>query len=80
MAILQVWRNWMKSYSEKRRDESPAERLGLREGKLRVEELLRRRLFPGLVGLPERLMRYYRREIRTRRIPNGRRHQLRYAF
>ena len=70
----------MKSFSEKRRDPSPAERLGLMKGKLSVRDLLRRRLFPSVVGLPRRLMAYYRREIETRRIANGRRHELRYAF
>jgi hypothetical protein len=80
MAILQVWRNFMKSFSEKKGGASPAERLGLMEGKLEVGELLSRRLFPAVVGLPKRLMRYYRREVRTRRIPNGRRHALAYAF
>jgi transposase-like protein len=80
LAILQVWRNFMKSFSEQRRDGSPAERLGLREGKLRVEQLLKGRLFPSLVGLPERLMCYYRREIETRQIRNCRRHRLGYAF
>ena len=49
-------------------------------GKLRVGHLLRERLFPSLVLLPERLMACYRRSIRTRRIGNGRRHELKYAF
>ncbi|MBD3301735.1 MAG: hypothetical protein GF346_04750 [Candidatus Eisenbacteria bacterium] len=80
LAIFQVWRNWMKSFSEKKGDATPAERLGLREGKLTVNELLRRRLFASLVELPERLMRYYRREIPTRQVPNGRRHTLRFAY
>lgn len=80
LAIFQVWRNYMKSFSEKRRDATPAERLGLWEGKLTVEELLSRRLFPSLVELPERLMKYYRREVETRQVPNGRRHVLGYAY
>jgi hypothetical protein len=80
LAILQVWRNFMKSFSEKKRDASPAERLGLLKGKLSVKELLKGRLFPSLVVLPERLMRYYRREIGTRQIPNSRRHALGYAY
>ena len=80
MAIFQVWRNFMKSFSEKRRDQSPAERLGLMRRKVTVGELFGRRLFPRRVALPQRLMVYYRREVATRRIPNGRRHQLRYAF
>lgn len=80
LAILQVWRNFMKSFSEKKRDGSPAERLGLMVGKLSVEVLLKGRLFPSLVGLPKRLMRYYRREVETRQIRNCRRHCLGYAF
>jgi hypothetical protein len=80
MAILQVWRNFMKPFSEKRRDASPAERVGLLKGKLEVEELLKERLFPSMVKLPERLMVYYRRDVKTRQIPRGRRHRLRYAF
>ena len=80
MAILQVWRNFMKSFSEKAGDESPAERLGLTKGKLLVRRLLRWRLFPSLVGLPERRKDYYRRLIGTRAIPDCRRHQLKYAF
>lgn len=80
MAILQVWRNFMKPLSEKARDASPAERIGLMRGKLRVEGLLDRRLFPGRLGLAAKLMAYYRREIRTLPIPNGRTHLLKYAF
>ena len=80
MAILQVWRNFMKSFSEKTRDGSPAERLGLMKGKVHVGRLLRWRLFPSQVGLPGRLMDYYRRGITTRAIPNCRRHELKYAF
>jgi hypothetical protein len=70
----------MKPFSEKKRDASPAEWLGLMEGKLGVKELLRWRLFPSLVKLPDRLMRYYRREVQTRQIPSGCRHRLRYAL
>ena len=80
LAILLVWRNYLKSFSERRRDRTPAQRLGVLDRKLRVDDVLRKRLFPSLIQLPERLMRYYRREIVTRRIPNGRQHELRYAF
>jgi hypothetical protein len=80
LAIFQVWRNFVKSFSEKYKDASPAQRLGLVSRKLRVEEILSKRLFPSLVGLPERVMKYYRREIVTRRIPKGRGHVLKYAF
>jgi len=80
LAVLQVWRNFIKPFSERRRDSlTPAERLGLCERRLTAAEVLRQRLLPSLVRLPERLERYYRREVPTRRIPNGIRHRLRYA-
>jgi transposase-like protein len=80
LVVLQVWRNFIKQFSERRRDSlTPAERLGLCERRLTVAEVLKWRLMPSLVRLPERLERYYRREVFTRRIPNGVRHRLRYA-
>ena len=80
LAILLVWRNYMKSFSERRKDHTPAQRLGVLARKLRIDDVLRNRLFPSRIRLPERLRRYYVRDIVTRRIPNGRRHRLRYAF
>jgi hypothetical protein len=77
--ILVVWRNYMKSFSERRRDSTPAQRLGLAARRLEVEDVLEARLFPSRIPLPERLQRYYWREVPTRRIPNGARHRLRYA-
>jgi hypothetical protein len=80
LAILQVWRNFVKPFSERRRDASPAERLGIASRRLSVKEILRSRLFPTRILLPDRVAQYYRREIPTRRIPNGRHHRLSYAF
>lgn len=80
LAILQVWRNFVKHFSERRRDACPAQRLGLVTRRRTVREILRRRLFATRIELPERVVRYYRREVQTRRIPNGRRHRLSYAF
>ena len=81
MAVFQVWRNFMKRFSEKDRESSsPAMRLGLTCRLLTVADVLHRRLFPSLVQLPRRLQRYYDREIDTRMVPNGRRHQLAYAY
>jgi hypothetical protein len=77
--IFLVWRNWMKSFSERRRDASPAMRLGLAEGRLSVEEVLARRRFPTHLALPAPWRRHYWREVVTRRIPNGRAHRARYA-
>lgn len=79
LAILLVWRNWIKPFSERRRDASPAQRLGLIDRRLTVEEVLAWRLFPSRIPLPERWADYYWRRVATRRIPNGQRHALRYA-
>ena len=80
LAILQVWRNFLEHFSERRRGRTPAQRLGLLDRRLSLQEVLEDRLFPARVVLPERSMRYYRREIPTRCIPNGTIHRLRYAF
>lgn len=79
LAILQVWRNFLKQFSERRGGGTPAQRLGILERALTAGEVLRRRLFPSRIPLPRRLLRYYRREIRTRCIPHGRTHRLAYA-
>jgi hypothetical protein len=79
LAILLVWRNTMKSFSEKRRDATPAQRLGLLPRKLTVEDVLALRLFPSRSVLPARWAAYYWREIPTRRIANPARHSARYA-
>jgi hypothetical protein len=77
--LFVVWRNTMKSFSERRRDASPAQRLGLLQRRLRVADVLEARLFPTRVVLPERWARYYRREIPTRRLPNGAPHRAKFA-
>jgi hypothetical protein len=79
-AVFAVWNNWQKSRSEKRRDATPAQALGLVERRLGTPEILATRLFPSRIRLPARWQRYYDREIPTRRIPNGSRHRLRYAY
>jgi transposase-like protein len=80
LAILLVWRNTMKSFSEKRQDASPAQRLGLLPRKLRVEDVLAQRLFPSRIVLPARWATYYWREVPTRRIQNPARHRAHYAI
>ena len=79
LAILLVWRNYLKSFSERRRDATPAMRLGLMGRAVTVEELLARRLFPSQIQLPERLAAYYWRRIHTRAIPRGAPHRSSYA-
>jgi transposase-like protein len=79
LAILVVWRNYLKSFSERRRDATPAQRLGLTR-RLSVRDVLARRLFPSRIALPARLARYYWRLTPTRGLVNPRSHQLRLAF
>ncbi|MGH7729905.1 MAG: transposase [Candidatus Eiseniibacteriota bacterium] len=79
LALFQVWRNFVKCFSERARDRTPAQRLGLCAQPLSLEAVFAHRLLPSRVRLPERLERYYRRAIVTRRIPRGRTHRLRYA-
>ena len=77
--IFVVWRNWMKSFSERKRDASPAMRLGLGGQRLTIEEVLDERLFPERIGLPARWQNYYWKRTPTRMIPRGRVHAKRYA-
>ena len=78
-AIWLVWRNYVKSTSEKRRDDPPGVTLGLLPRRLRAEDVLRERRFPWRVKLSEWLERCYYGRIPTRRIPRCRTHRLRYA-
>ena len=78
--VLVVWRNYMKQFSERRRQGTPAMRRGLLDAPLRLNEILKERLFVSRGSLPPRWQRYYWGEVVTRAIANGRRHRLRYAF
>jgi hypothetical protein len=77
--VLLVWRNYLKWVSERRRRTTPAMRLGLCTRRLRVRDLLRRRLFVTRIGLPPRWGAYYWETTPTRALPRGRHHRLRYA-
>jgi hypothetical protein len=77
--VFLVWRNYMKSFSERRRDASPAMRLGLLDHRLSAAKLLARRHFPSHAALPERWARYYWRQVPTRALPRLATHRLRYA-
>ena len=79
LAILQIWRNFIKPFSERRGGGTPAQRLGLLDRALSVGDILRRRLFKSVVGLPETLARYYRREVMTAALPANRTNRLSYA-
>ena len=79
-SILAVWLNYMKSFSEKKRDRSPGERLGVIQEKLSVTQLLEQRRFPSQIRLPAVWQGYYDRRVETVCIPNGKRHDLKYAY
>jgi hypothetical protein len=78
-AWLLVWQNFTKPFSERRGLGTPAMRLGLREYPVPLDEILRWRLFPERVELPEVWARYYRGEVVTRYLRNERRHRLKLA-
>ena len=79
-AMLAVHLNFQKSFSEKKRDATPAQRLGIVTQRFRTRALLAQRLFPSRVTLAPPWERYYRREVATRCLPNGRLHSLSYAY
>ena len=78
-AIWAVWRNFMKSRSENRRDDPPGVVLGLIPNRLNVREALRARRFPWRHGLRGWLEHCYFAEVPTRRLAKCRRHGLSYA-
>ena len=82
LAILLVWRNYMKGRREKvRGSPTPAMESGVMDRHLKVSELLATRLFPGHVRMPSRWKEYYKREVST--VTLGavqRRHALRFAY
>lgn len=78
-ALLLLWRNFSKPCSENHDGGTPAMRLGLRPSPLAPRELLRTRLFPSLVTLPEPWRSYYYRMEDTPGIRNPVRHTLRRA-
>jgi len=80
LAILLVWRNYVKKRWEKGARETPAMLKGLAKQPLRVGEILRERLFAGKVALPERWKRYYWGRVQTRALFHNCSHDLRFAF
>jgi transposase-like protein len=78
-AIWAVWRNFMKSRSENRRDDPPGVALGLIPKRLGAREILAQRRFPWRQELGDWLVRCYFARIPTRRLARCRTHTLRYA-
>lgn len=80
MALLVAWWNHVKRRVEARLNSpTPAMSLGLDAAPLSVADILHRRLFPSLIPLPEPHRAYYWRDVETRQVPRGTRHELIYA-
>lgn len=79
MWTMVVWRNYVKHFSEKKHQGSAAMRLEICKHRWRAQRILKWRLFPGQIALPEAWREHYYREKVTRQLPNARRHRLKYA-
>jgi transposase-like protein len=79
-AVLLLWRNFIKPFSERHGGGTPAMRLGLRPQALSVAQVLGQRLFPSRVALPQPWNDYYRRQVSTPGIRHPRNHTLARAF
>lgn len=75
-ALLLLWRNFSKRFSENHGGGTPAMRLGMSPRPLGVRALLRRRWFPSRVTLSEVWRGYYWRRVPTVGIPRPREHRL----
>jgi len=80
MAIMLVWRNYVKLRREKRCRETPAMLVGLTDRPLEEEEVLWRRLFVSQIPLPPLWDDYYWRRVKTRAQEVNLEHELKYAF
>jgi len=81
LAIMLVWRNYMKGRREKQRGSpTPAMARGMASRVLGIDEILRERIFRTRTELPRRWDAYYRRVVETRALERNRTHDLSYAF
>jgi transposase-like protein len=79
-AIHRVFRNYVKHISERRRDGTPAQRLGIFRRPLTWEQVLAQRIFPSRMTLLPPIATYYGGRVPTRQLPRARAHTLQYAF
>jgi hypothetical protein len=79
-ALLALWCNLAKPFSENHDGGTPAMRRGLRPTRLSLQALLDRRRFESLVPLPQPWHAYYRRLVPTPGLRNPRAHALKLAF
>jgi hypothetical protein len=80
LSIFQLWRNTIKKRWENGPDHSCAMLLGLRDRRLRIRDVLAKRLFFDRIPLPRPWQDYYRRRVPTRALRVNRTHDLCYAF
>jgi hypothetical protein len=80
LGVFVVWKNFVKRRWEKRCRRTPGMLRGVVDRVLTVADILRERLFPGLVGLPARWDDYYWGRVQTPVVGVNRRHELTYAF
>ena len=81
LAILAVWRNYMKGRREKvRGSPTPAMARGMTSRVYKVDDILAGRIFREHVALPPRWSQYYKRAVETRALGRHRYHTLKYAF
>jgi hypothetical protein len=78
--LFLVWRNYSKSFSEKRRGPTPAQHLGLTDRRWRIQDLFRRRRFPDRVRLCGDLRARFEGTIRSLVSAATPRCPLRYAY
>jgi hypothetical protein len=67
--LFLAWRNYVKSFSEKSRSATPAQRAGVAERRWTLKQLFRRRLFPEQIELPALWKAHYEGSIPTRVFP-----------
>jgi len=81
LAILLIWRNYMKGRREKERGSpTPAMVRGMMDRPLEIDEFLGGRLFRTRCDLSQRWAEYYDRRVETRAYPKTRRHELKLAY
>ena len=80
LSIFQAWRNYVKRRWEKGPPESAAMQKGLAKRLLRINDLLKKRYFPGHITMPGVWVRYYNRAVFTPALGVNRMHTLRYAY
>jgi hypothetical protein len=78
-AIWLVWRNYLQSSSERKRNAPPGVEIGTIPKVMTLNDVLKARLFPWKAVLTGWLSDCYYGRIPTRRIPNAREHRLVYA-